>query len=218
MYFFTIFFKYRLGVNYLKKFPLVNKMEFPEKLKNVQYFAKGKRSIVYTGVYNKTKVAIKTKNPESKAIDRLGNEANYLKLLNKHKIGPKLITFGKDYIIYKFVQGELFIDYIKRNKDFKIIKKILEQCRTLDKLKINKLEFTHPIKHIFIERNKITIIDFERCYKTNNPKNVTQFCQFLINSDIFNLKNQEFKQILIKYKKEQNNKNFKEILKIISSS
>nr|MBA4404714.1 hypothetical protein [Nanoarchaeum sp.] len=193
-------------------------MEFPEKLKNVQYFAKGKRSIVYTGEYNKTKVAIKTKSPESKAVDRLANEANYLRLLNKHKIGPKLITSGKDYIIYKFVQGELFIDYIKRNKDFEIIKKILEQCRTLDKLKINKLEFTHPIKHIFIEKNKITIIDFERCYKTNNPKNVTQFCQFLINSDIFNLKNEKFKEILIKYKKDQNNKNFKEILKIISSS
>lgn len=192
-------------------------MKLPKNVKNLQYLAKGKRSIVYTGSYNNKKVAIKTKNPESKAENRLENEAKYLKTLNKYKIGPNLVDSGKDYIVYSFVEGELFIDYIRKNKDFDIIKKILGQCRILDKLKINKLEFTHPTKHIFIKNKKVTIIDFERCYKSQNPKNVTQFCQFLMSSEIFNLKKEEFKEVLIKYKQNQNDKNFKNILKVISS-
>ncbi|MBS3172191.1 hypothetical protein J4438_01245 [Candidatus Woesearchaeota archaeon] len=193
-------------------------MKLPKNIKNLQYFAKGKRSIVYIGVYNNKKVAIKTKNPKSEAKGRLENEAKYLRLLNKHKIGPKLIKSNKDYIIYSFVEGDLFIDYIKKKKEFVILKNILEQCRILDKLKINKLEFTHPIKHIFIKNKEVTIIDFERCYKSSNPKNVTQFCQFLMSSEIFNFKNEEFKRILIQYKQNQNNKNFNIILKFISSS
>ena len=39
----------------------------------------------------------------------------------------------------------------------------------------------HPVKHIIIGKNrKPVLIDFERCRKTEKPKNVTQFCQFLI--------------------------------------
>lgn len=191
-------------------------MNLPKNIKNMQYLAQGKRSIVYTGVYKNQKVAIKTKNPKSEAIGRLENEAKYLKLLNKHNIGPKLLESGKDYIIYLFVDGELFIDYIKKNKNIIIIKEVLKQCRTLDKLKINKLEFTRPVKHIFVKNNKITIIDFERCYKTNSPKNVTQFCQFLMKSNIFSLEKEKFKEVLKQYKEKQIEDNFKKIIKLIS--
>ena len=189
----------------------------PKTIKELKYLAKGKRSIVYTGVYKKQKVSIKKKHPDSKAIERLKNEAKFLKKLNKYKIGPKLLLSGKDYIIYKNVEGILFIDYLKENKNiFPIVKKILEQCRILDKLKINKLEFTRPIKHIFIKDNKVILIDFERCYKTEHPKNVTQFCQFLMIE--FNMNKKEFIKIIKKYKEKQTEKNFKEILKFISSS
>ena len=189
----------------------------PKTVKNIEYLAKGKRSVVYTGIYKKQKVSIKKKHPDSEAIDRLKNEAKFLRKLNKYKVGPELITAGKDYIIYKYVEGELFIDYLEKNKNsLPIIKKILEQCRILDKLKINKLEFTRPIKHIFIKNKKVPIIDFERCYETANPKNVTQFCQFLMRE--FKINKKEFIKILKKYKEKQTQKNFKEVLNFISSS
>ncbi|MCD4759920.1 hypothetical protein K8R33_03460 [archaeon] len=184
----------------------------PKTIKNVKYLAKGKRSLVYTGQYKKKKVTIKVKNPDSKAIQRMQNEAKFLKILNKYGVGPKLISSGKNYLIYEFVEGVLFVDYLEKNKKvFPIIKKILDQCRILDKLKINKLEFTRPKKHIFIKDKKIVMIDFERCYKTNNPKNVTQFCQFLIKNKLMkkNIK------VLKNYKAKQTEKNFKEILKLI---
>ena len=184
----------------------------PKTIKELKYLAKGKRSIVYTGNYKKQKVSIKKKHPDSKAINRLKNEAKFLKKLNKYNIGPKLLFSGKDYMVYKYVEGELFVKCLEKNKNiYPIIKKILEQCRILDKLKINKLEFTRPTKHIFIKNKEVTMIDFERCYKTNNPKNVTQFCQFLLKN---NLMKNDIK-ILKKYKEKQTEKNFKEILKLI---
>jgi predicted Ser/Thr protein kinase len=149
-------------------------------IEDVKYLAEGKRGIVYTGIYKKQKVAIKTKKPESLAKNRLKNEAKFLKILNKHKIGPKLLKSGKDYIIYKFIEGILLPEFLGKEENKKkkkeTIIKILKQARTLDKLKINKLEFTRPTKHIFIKNSRITIIDFERSYYTDKPKNVTQFC------------------------------------------
>ncbi|MBI2671237.1 hypothetical protein HYX18_04655, partial [Candidatus Woesearchaeota archaeon] len=61
---------------------------------------------------------------------------------------------------------------------------ILIQCFTLDKLNINKKELHRPVKHIIIKNNNPVMIDFERCYLSKKPKNLTQFCQFLINKNV----------------------------------
>jgi putative serine/threonine protein kinase len=190
-------------------------MNIPGNIKNIEYLAKGKRGIIYTGTINKQKVSIKTKHPNSEAKDRIKNEAKFLRLLNKHNIGPKLIKSGKDYLIYKYVEGTFLPEYLKeeksKEKKKRIIINILKQARTLDKLKINKLEFTRPLKHIFVKYPKVVIIDFERSYYTKNPKNVTQFCQYLIKGNYMKNNLKVFKN----YKENQTEKNFKEILKLI---
>ena len=182
--------------------------------KNLKYLAKGKRGIIYTGILNGKKVSIKKKNPDSEAIGRLKNEAKFLKILNKYNIGPKLLKSGKDYIIYSYVEGEFLPEFLKKEKSKikkqRVITNILKQARILDKLKINKLEFTRPLKHILIKYPKVTILDFERCYYTESPKNVTQFCQYLIKNNL--MKNDV--RVLQQYKENQTEKNFKEIKKI----
>jgi len=187
------------------------------------FLTKGKRGRIYID----KDIAIKQTNKE-----RAKKEAYYLKLLNKYKIGPKLLYLKKDKIFYKFVKGPFILDYIKKNNTksiMKIIKNILNQCRTLDKLKINKLELHNPHKHIIIEQKKVGIgnkpimIDFERAYKTEHPKNVTQFCQYLMSFDIYNtlfskginINKRELIKSLKVYKKKQTNSNFKNILIII---
>ncbi len=83
----------------------------------------------------------------------------------------------------------------------------------------------HPVKHIIINKNPI-MIDFERCYLTNKPKNVSQFCQFLLSNNLkVLLKNKNIKiskKELIKltrdYKKSYKEKYFREILKLIKYS
>lgn len=185
-----------------------------EKLTNIKFLAKGKRSLVFTAKYKNKLVAIKVKKKSSQAINRLENEAKFLKMLNKHNIGPKLIKQGKDYIIYEFVKGKPILKYKKSLKN--IILNVLDQCFILDKLKINKLEMHHPVKHILIDKSPV-LIDFERCYYTKNPKNVTQFCQFLMNTNK-KLNKKLLIKTLKKYKFAQNKENFNSIKKILNSA
>ena len=65
---------------------------------NKEFFTKGKRGFIYTAKLGKKKIAIKEKNPESKAQSRIEFEAYWLKKLNKHKIGPKFIFFSYYYM------------------------------------------------------------------------------------------------------------------------
>jgi putative serine/threonine protein kinase len=149
-------------------------------LKKIKFFAKGKRSFVCTAYYKNKKVAIKI---ERNVKGRIKNEVKFLKILNKYEIGPKLIFSGENYFVYKFVEGLPFIEWMKdksKKMILDVVEKVMFKCRTLDKLGINKKEFHHPVKHILVKNKKLKMIDFERCYYTKKPKNLTQFCQFLI--------------------------------------
>ena len=78
----------------------------------------------------------------------------------------------------------------------------------------------HPIKHIIVNKNKPCIIDFERVHFSQNPKNVTQFCQFLISGYLnkllknkgININKNNLIQLAKIYKNNQINKNFKKII------
>ena len=214
-----------LYVYLIKKSALLKTLE-KNNIKNINYFTKGKRGFIFIGNYKNKKIAIKTKNPESEAILRINNEIKFLKILNKKNIGPKLLFSDKDYIIYKFVEGNFIIDYLKNNKKEnikKIIRKILEQMFTMDKLNINKEEMSHPLKHIIINKNNPVLIDFERTHHTIKPGNVTQFCDFLISKNVsailernnISINKKKVINAAKKYKKEQNSGNFNKILKTI---
>ena len=71
-----------------------------------------------------------------------------------------------------------------------------------------------PLKHIIIGK-KVVLLDFERCYKSNKPKNVTQFCQFLLRRKLIKVKENDFIELLKGYKKNLDNKSFNKILRLI---
>lgn len=116
-------------------------------------------------------------------------ESGILKILNKKGIGPKLYEHDKknNAIIIEYIRGERIINFIlkkDKKKIFNITQKILEQLTIMDKMGINKQEMTNPYKHIIVRKDddeKYTpvMIDFERAQKTDRPKNITQFIQFL---------------------------------------
>jgi release factor glutamine methyltransferase len=182
----NIFFE-ELYVYLIKKYSLLKKLE-KIGIKGIRYFNKGKRGLLFAGNYKNKKIAVKTNNPESKAIERIKNEANFLKILNKNSIGPKLLFSNDEYLIYEFVEGNFIIDYLKNNNKEnieKILKKLFLQLFAMDKLKITKEEMSHPPKHIIIDKkNNPVLIDFERAHYTLKPCNVTQFSNFIISSNI----------------------------------
>jgi release factor glutamine methyltransferase len=149
---------------------------------NISYLARGRRGIVFTGTYKGMKVAVKTKKKQSEAIGRMQNEANWLKALNKKGIGPKFLFSGKEYLVYRFIKGKFITDYVDFSTKKEILttlKDIFKQLYIMDKMQLDKEEMHHPFKHIIVGKKPV-MIDFERCHKTLTPKNITQFCQFII--------------------------------------
>lgn len=193
-------------------------------IKNIKYIAKGHRGIVYAGLFKNNKVAIKVKRQDSQAVGRIENETFWLKKLNKHNIGPKLIKSTKKYFICYFVKGDFFVNLLEehnktRKEILKIIKDVLEQCFIMDKLKVDKKEMHHPLKHIIVtEKLKPVLIDFERCHHVSYGKNVTQFSDFLMRINDLLIKNnininrEKMIILLKKYKKNQTKENFEKIM------
>lgn len=210
---------------------LLKKSEFLKKLEdkgviNIKYFTKGHRGLLFTGFYHNKKIVVKTKNPESKAFGRIENEAKWLEKLNKHQIGPKLIFFDYGYFAYDYIDGDFIVDYLKKsdkNKTKEVIENVFNQLYILDKLKIDKEEMHHPVKHIIISKSQPYLVDFERTNYSRKPKNITQFCQFLISTNLTEILQDKRMQIgkdklihLAKvYKSNPNHKSFKNIVDFV---
>lgn len=171
---------YEIGKSdFLKKLDIL-------KVTEAKLFSRGKRGIIIKAKHKGKDVAIKSKRDDSKALGNIEREAMFLKILNKHDIGPRLIM-SHDFLMYEFVNG-VFIDEFLKKSDKKeiiaVLKKIFLQLNTMDKLGINKFEMIRPYKHIIIENNNPVMIDFERCRYTDDPKNVSQFLEFLVRKEI----------------------------------
>ncbi len=190
-------------------------------LKGKEYLAKGKRSIVYKGLFKGKESVLKIANKNA-PFGIMKNEAKWLKKLEKYAISPRLYKAGKDYIICEFVKGKRIVDWMEEHNKKEIkkaLKRILLQCRILDRLKVNKKEMQRPVKHIIIGRT-IKMIDFERCRETEHPKNVTQFCQFLTSKNVrvilepkgIRIDKEKLITLLKEYKREQDEKNFKRVI------
>ncbi len=185
-------------------------------VKRMELLAKGKRGEIYTDFLNGQKVAIKRERPGSQAMNRIANEGKWLKIMNIYEIGPKLIKTSENEVIMEFIEGEQFIDIYEKNKGTPLVNELIEQifhqCRIMDTLKVDKHEMHNPIKHIVIRNNKPVLIDFERCRNTETPKNVTQFCQFLVKIGM-EVDKQKIKRLLISYKKTYDEKTYRDIIK-----
>jgi release factor glutamine methyltransferase len=151
-------------------------------LTDVKKFTKGHRGVIYTAGYKNKKVAVKVQRPDIE-VKSLFREIACLKKLQKHKIGPKLIFAGRDFFVYEFVDGDFIEKFIEKEKSRarikNTLKNVLLQCRQLDKLHLTKEEMQNPHKHVIVSKKPV-LIDFERCKYSKEPKNVTQFCQYLM--------------------------------------
>ena len=106
------------------------------------------------------------------------------------------------------------------------LKEILNQCRVLDKLHVNKFEMHHPTKHILINpgkpsRKTVVMIDFERCYETQKPQNVTQFIEFIcrITGELatkgIDVNIEKIRKLAQEYKKNGDKESFQKIVNYI---
>lgn len=189
----------------------------------IKYMTKGHRGILYTGTYKGRKVVIKKKNPESRAIGRIKNEGDWLKIINKQQVGPRLIRATPSYFLYYYVDGPFlpgFLEECTKSQAKKVIKAVFEQCWKLDSLGVAKEEMHRPYKHIVVPKTlKPVLLDFERTHRTEKPKNVTQFCQYITGGKIrrmlqtkgYGVNQKKVRTLAKKYKSNRTKTNLKAI-------
>ncbi|MBT3407722.1 methyltransferase [Candidatus Woesearchaeota archaeon] len=230
-------YEYKL-IKQIKIFPeelFVYEIEFNEflkemknkKIKTIEFISKGKKGNIYSGNLKNKKIKIKQliENKNNQSFVTIQNEVNLLNKLKKQSFVQKIIENTDNYFISSFIEGITFESWLEKNKSKnnfkKIILKILEICQILDIQKIDKKEMVNPYKHILIDKKEnVYFIDFERSSICKNPKNITQvinyFCSKKIN-DYFkkfniNLNIKILNQLCKKYKKDYDEKKFKDII------
>ena len=124
-------------------------------------------------------------------------------------------------VLFKERNNE-FILKTKKNKKT-IIKKILEDCYSLDRIGLDHGELSNLSKHVIIGR-KITIIDFESSSTDRKVSNVTSATQALcIGSGISKIigrvykipKKQKMITVLRRYKREGTRESFENLLSVL---
>ncbi|GBF36951.1 protein kinase domain-containing protein [Methanofervidicoccus abyssi] len=166
-----------------KEYKIIGKLVDWKRLENMlnnyniillDILGKGHRGVVFKGLYNDKKVAIKV--PRVDAKNTIYEEGCILKEVNTLNIGPKLYTFSKDYLIMEYIEGINLKNYVStenidRKEYIKIIEEVLKQCIHLDIHGIDHGEIQGG-KHIIInESSKVYIIDFGSAKIGRTPRN-----------------------------------------------
>ena len=138
---------------------------------------KGKHSVVYV----RNGKAVKVFKPEFRY--NFWKEVRYLTVLQKRDFVPKLFGFYPDRLAVEmeFVNGITIKDFVEErefDEEVEVLKKCLDICFYLDRMRIQKEEMNHPQKHIIVA-DRVVFIDFERAYENPNPSNVTQFLEYV---------------------------------------
>jgi release factor glutamine methyltransferase len=223
-----------LYVYKIQKSELLRELE-GKSLENISYFTHGKRGTIYTATLDKStqiKTHFATKKIQKIAIkvaidypEKIEREFNTLKTLNKEHIGPKILFSGSGYFTYHFIEGDFILGWIQKHTKQEIIlilHDILHQCRILDKIGVTKEEMHHPFKHILIDKNnQAHFIDFERCSRTDKPKNVTQCIEFFcrikeeLESKNIKINVDSLRELASGYKEDYSQSFFVQILKLL---
>ena len=195
----------------------------------ISILGKGYVGVVVLGKIGRKKVAVKIRRNDSPR-KNLEKEAEFLKIINKYKIGPKLIASSKNFLVMEYLDGEKigdWVDGLKKNENSSqlklIIKKVLEDCYSLDRIGLDHGELSNLSKHVIIGK-KITIIDFESSSMNRKVSNVTSATQALcigsgiskIISHVYRIpKKQKMITVLRRYKQEETRDSFENLLSVL---
>jgi len=195
----------------------------------ISIIGKGYVGVVVSGKTGRKKVAVKIRRNDSPR-KNLKKEAELLKIINKHKIGPKLVASSKNFLVMEYLDGEKISGWVgglkkkENSSQLKtVIKKVLEDCYSLDRIGLDHGELSNLSKHVIVGR-KITIIDFESSSTDRKVSNVTSATQALcIGSGISKIigrvykipKKQKMITVLRRYKHEGTRESFENLLAVL---
>jgi len=154
--------------------------EFTREVEGLEGFAEGWRGKVFVGKWKGKKVAIKVAKAPDK-VKAIQKEAEILEKLKGIKGFPQILFKGEDFFVYEFIEGKPFGKVqVSEEQKKKLLRDVLEKAYLLDKLGINRDEFSNIYKNVLVnEKGEVFVIDFDRGTFKSNPSNVRQFLQLL---------------------------------------
>jgi len=122
-------------------------------------------------------VALKIRRIDSPR-KNMSNEAKLLKIVNKINIGPRFIKNSKNFLVMEYIDGEKIIDWIKKpetkvDETRSVINNVLRECYLLDDAGVDHGELSMIDKHVIVQKNRNTIIDFESSSVNRKTSNVS---------------------------------------------
>jgi putative serine/threonine protein kinase len=158
-----------------------------KRILNVPVLGKGCVGIVVLTYGHCGRAALKIRRVDADR-SRMQQEAKLLQRANSVGVGPKLLRFSRNFLLMEFIEGVLLIDWLKTKRSRilirKVLREILEQCWSLDRIGLDHGELSHAPKHVMVSKeDKPAIVDFESASLNRRPSNVTSICQFLFLGD-----------------------------------
>jgi len=195
----------------------------------ISILGKGYVGVVVLGKIGRKKVAVKIRRNDSPR-KNLKKEAELLGITNQSNVGPKLVNFSKNFLVMEYLEGKKIGDWVGSLKKKgnspqlkTVIKKILEDCYSLDRIGLDHGELSNLSKHVIVGK-KITVIDFESSSTDRKVSNVTSATQALcIGSGISKIigrvckipKKQKMITVLRRYKREGTRESFESLLSVL---
>jgi len=198
---------------------------------NIPVLGKGYVGVVVVGHVKGQRIALKMRRVDADR-ESLEHEAELLVKANSINVGPKFWAASKNFLLMRFIDGDLLIDWLQTHNDQKIVNTvlgdILEQCWRLDELGLDHGELSKAPKHLIVQKpQKAFIVDFETASLKRKVINVTSVCQFLFlgNSSVAKILSVQLDLMnktklisaLKSYKKSRNRRSFEGLLEICLS-
>ncbi|MDX1595779.1 MAG: RIO1 family regulatory kinase/ATPase [Nitrosopumilaceae archaeon] len=202
----------------------------PSTVNNLQILGKGYVGIVVLAKRGTKIIALKIRRTDSQRKE-MNRESELLKIANSVNVGPKLIDVSKNFVLMEYLEGEKIGNWIKElngkgstKKVKHVIKRVLEDCFRLDQIGLDHGELSSISKHLIVNKEKVTMIDFESSSTKRHVSNVTSATQAIfIASGIAKKVHRIYKipskqkiiNVLRQYKGEPTREKFEGVLKIL---
>lgn len=195
----------------------------------IAVLGKGYTGVVILAKKGTKRVALKIRRTDSPR-ESMERETMLLEAANRVKVGPKLIKSSNNFVVMEYLDGMKIYDWIKEKKGKNsatklksVIKKVLWDCYSLDKIGLDHGELSTITKHVIIGKST-TIIDFESSSLERRVSNVTSATQaILIGTGIAKMvrriyrvpPKQKIINALRSYKDDRSQKSFEKLLEVL---
>ncbi|MGB9659637.1 MAG: serine/threonine protein kinase [Nitrososphaerales archaeon] len=163
----------------------VNSILFEGKTKigRLEVVGKGCVSVVVKALTDFGISVLKIRRTDANRIS-MKREAEMHLMANSIGVGPKFFESTENFILMEFIEGYSILEWLKRLEEYsvngirKILRELLDQCFSLDKLGLDHGELSDPKKHVIVSKKPV-VIDFESASISRKVSNLTKIIQYL---------------------------------------